>query len=326
MSGFQQYVNQQPAPGEAGDFAGANIRASTLAGPLGLIAAPDVPAAFGGASASTLTIGQFCWGVPSDGTPTTVGLASGYYAANALLGFLHRDNNYETIITAFLGEARSTIRQGFGVNASSRGDFWASFPAGATIGQKVYADPFTGAPSAAAAGGTVSVAITASLATTGVLTVTVTGGVLAAGQVVVGTGVPAGAVITSQLSGSAGSTGTYQLSLGALVTSEAMTAKGIQETPWYVASNVPVNAVVTASIDAATGVLHVTAVGSGAIAVGQTITGTGITGHAVVQSQLTGTPGGIGTYGTNYLNRAAVSSTTVTGVQGTLAKISTWQN
>lgn len=322
---FQTYVNQQPAPGEAGDFAGANPRASTLAGPLGFIAAADVPASFGGALAPVCILGNFAWGVPGNGDPTVPGLASGYYQANALLGFLHRDNNYETLITAFLGEARTSVRMGFGLSLSSRGDFWASFPAGASIGQKVYADPYTGAPSAAAAGGSVSFAITASLATTGVLTVTVTAGTLAAGQVIVGVGIPAGSVIVSQLTGTAGSTGTYQLNQGVLVTSESMTAKGIQETPWSVVSAVPIAASVTGSIAAATGVLTVSAVGSGVLVPGQVITGTGIVGRAVITGQLTGSAGSTGTYSTNYVNRNAVGSTTIAAVQGTIGKISTWQ-
>ena len=64
-------------------------------------------------------------------------------------------------------------------------------------------------------------AITASIATT-VLTVTITGGVLAVGQVISGTGVVAGTQILAQTGGSAGSTGTYTLNKSQTVGSEAM--------------------------------------------------------------------------------------------------------
>ena len=61
-------------------------------------------------------------------------------------------------------------------------------------------------------------AFTASLAATGVLTVSaVASGALAAGQRVTGTGVPLGTKIVGQLTGSAGSTGTYRVNTGGLV-------------------------------------------------------------------------------------------------------------
>jgi len=60
-----------------------------------------------------------------------------------------------------------------------------------------------------------------------VLTVSaLSSGALAAGQVILGTGVPAGLKIVSQLTGTAGQAGTYQVSatLGSPITSEAMTS------------------------------------------------------------------------------------------------------
>ena len=91
-------------------------------------------------------------------------------------------------------------------------------------------------------------AITASIATT-VLTVTVTGGTLAAGQVITGVGLVAGTEILSQISGTTGSTGTYRISDSQTVTSEsmnviAMTATSIQmpinQMPVTSASNINV--------------------------------------------------------------------------------------
>ena len=78
-----------------------------------------------------------------------------------------------------------------------------------------------------------SFAITATQAGT-TLTVTATGGALAAGQVIVGAGVTTGTYIIGQISGSAGSTGTYTVSNSQTVTPGesmnvlAMTATSLQ--------------------------------------------------------------------------------------------------
>lgn len=327
MGNFQQFVNTQPAPGQPGDFAGAQLRASATAPSYGWQAAPDVATPAGAVPA--VTIGNFAWGIPTNGDPLVNGVLAGYYQPLAVLGFVHREQRNGQLLTNFLQASRYTMQAGYEVDIQSRGEFWASFPAGASRGQKVYANPLTGAPSAAATGNGVQFAITASLASTGVLTVTVTGGVLAAGQVVTGTGVPAGSYIVSQLTGGAGSTGTYQLNQGVTLTSRAMTATGIVETAFSVSQTVPVTASFTASIDAQTGVLHVTAVGAGAVDVGQILSWTGIPAGnpgVMVQGQLSGTPGGIGTYQTSYTNQGAVGSTAFTGTGGVLAKISTWQS
>lgn len=66
---------------------------------------------------------------------------------------------------------------------------------------------------------------------------------------------------------------------------------------------------VTASIAGTT--MTVTAVGSGALTVGQTLSGSGVTAGTKVLAQLTGTPGGIGTYQVSASQ--TVASTTVTG-------------
>ena len=323
MGAFQQYVPNQPAPGEAGDFAGTNPRASQSAPSNGWRAAPSYPTPNGNQLA--VIIGNFAWGVPSNGDPTVPGTLSSYYRAGALLGFVHREN--QGLLTKFLQENVLAVQDGYPCYSMSRGEFWANFAAGAVRGQKVYADPLTGAVSAGAPGAGVQFAITASLANSGVLTVTVTGGVLAAGQVITGAGVPDGSYIVSQLTGSAGSTGTYQLNQGATVGSEAMTATGVIETPFYVSQTTAETASVTGSIAAQTGVLTVTAVGSGALEPGQFITWAGCPTQPPVRisAQLTGTPGGDGDYQTTYVNYPVVNSTTVTASSGQLAKISTWQ-
>jgi hypothetical protein len=70
----------------------------------------------------------------------------------------------------------------------------------------------------------VNAAFTASLAATGILTVSaVASGALDAGQRVTASGMPLGAYIVGQLTGSAGSTGTYQTNqYGLVLTSRAM--------------------------------------------------------------------------------------------------------
>lgn len=72
---------------------------------------------------------------------------------------------------------------------------------------------------------------------------------------------------------------------------------------------------VTGSI--AGNVMTVTAVGSGTVVPGATISGTGVTTGTQVVSQLSGTPGGIGTYAVN-LGGQSVASTTISGTYGTL--------
>lgn len=116
-----------------------------------------------------------------------------------------------------------------------------------------------------------------------------TTGRYAPGQTVTGTGIAAGTTIVSQLSGTAGATGTYQVSVSQTVASTTITATG--------------------------GTLTVSAVTSGTLFVGQVISGSGITSGTTITAFLTGT-GGTGTYAVSVAQTA--SSTTVTGTGGTL--------
>jgi hypothetical protein len=330
--GFQKYANSQPAPAEAGDFAGTNPRMSTSGGPGSYTAAANIPATFGEAvpSIPAFVVGRMAWAEPNNGdvnntqgsqgeAPASV--AHNYFTLLSLLGFVHREN--QAIIVAFLQESLLSVQPGLPANLMAKGDFWASFPAGATAGQKVYADALTGETTAAAAGSGVDFAITASLANTGVLTVTATSGVLAVGQVVTGTGVPAGTFITAQLSGSAGSTGTYQLNRGVTLGSRAMHAYETIETPWYVTTSVVADVTATGSIVAATGILTTTGGSAATIAEGDLITGAGIPAGARIVRQLTGSPGDNGTYQTNVF--VHITSEDVVIGQGKVAKISQWQ-
>jgi hypothetical protein len=318
-TGFQTFVNNELPIGVAGDFAGANIRASVPSPPPGFTAAP-----------SGVIVGAFAWGNPA------TGIASNYYQANSGLGFVHRENN--ALITSFLGFATMEVLPGQMVTLMNQGDYLGLFTGGATVGQKVYSDPYTGLLTANATGNGVTANSTAaSLANTGVLTVgaTLTGN-LAVGQAVYATGIPAGSYISSQISGSAGSTGTYQLSNAVpiasgswpVVSSTTVYFQGVYETPFYCASNVAVNAVGTGSSIAAGSLLTIGSLSSGTFAAGQFISGgTGsntIPGNIQILSQVSGTTGGAGVYLTNAPSTLVITSTTVTGTAGQLGKISSW--
>lgn len=106
------------------------------------------------------------------------------------------------------------------------------------------------------------------------------------------------------------------------------TSAGNTATPFKTASVSRAPAVTDANttIDADTGVMTVAAMagGSPAIQVGDRVTGTGVPPFTFITSQLSGTPGGAGTYQTSLRNNAAVAAFTATMVQGQLAKITTF--
>lgn len=303
-NGFQNSVNSQPAPAAAGDFAGANPRTSLAAPPAGYVAIVD-----------GVTVGRFAWGNYANAS------AANYFAPATSIGFVKREQ--QAIIIPFLDYYTLEVIQGLAVNLFGRGDFWAQFNAGAAVGQKVYADPLTGECSADATGNSLTTTLTADLATTGVLTVSAVGAAtLAAGQIVTGAGVPAGTYIVSQLTGSAGDTGTYQLSAGVLLTSRAMVTYGVIETNWTVQSPALIDVAFTADL-ATTGVLTVSAVGSGLLSKGQFLSSTGMPNGTIVVNQLTGSAGSTGTYTVNRIG-TVLTSRSMTGMAGKLAKISTW--
>lgn len=340
--GFQTRVNAQPAPAVAGDFAGTNPRTSVTAPPGGYTVAPDYPAAIGGALTKALFVGRFAW------FNYATGLAANYFQPASLLGFVHRED--QTVIVDFLAEQRLSVQEGFPVTGMGQGDYWADFaPGGDAAGLTVYADPVTGMATAAAAGQGVTLANTASVATTGIMTVTVAGGTLAAGQVVqnAALGLPPGTFITAQLTGGAGSTGTYQLNQAPAVAvgSGTITAYGKQATRYKLATAVAAPAVFTgqyvgftpeagspgAGVVTANEVLTVTAVASGTLVPGQLFAGANkdIPGFAQITAQLTSTAGGgalggTGTYLTNF-SFLQDATETMTATQGTLGKISSWQ-
>lgn len=122
------------------------------------------------------------------------------------------------------------------------------------------------------------------------MTVTaVSSGVLAAGQTISGSSVVPNTTIISQLTGTAGSTGTYQVSVSQSVLSSTITASG--------------------------GGLTVSGVTSGTLSVGQTLTGSGVTVGTTILAGGSGT-GGTGTYPVSVSQ--TVGSTAITASGGTL--------
>lgn len=280
---FQNVVNTQPAPAEAGDFASSNPTASMLAGPGGLV----VPA--GG-----LTVGHFAFVNPN------TGVVSKNYAAGDLIGFIAR--RQEGLITIFLAEATYMLQPGFPLTLMTGGDYWVKARDGATPGATVYADENTGAPVFGSATDTVTASAgfagTASLATVagqGQMTIaSITGTtVVNIGDVLNGTGVTAGTTITGLVSGVANTVGAVY-SLSAVPTTEAA------------------EAVTTTSL-----FLNVTAALTGGLTVGDVLSGTGVTAGTVVTSVPAAGPGTIGLYGISPAQQFA--STTVTNVGGNVA-------
>lgn len=215
---FQSTINVNPAPAIEGDFASANPRHTLLAGDSQFVAGP------GG-----LTIGRFAW------ANSVTNYANNYNNGGALVGFVHR--NQPAVITTWLGEASLVVTQGLEVTLFDGGDYWAKFAAGATIGQKVYANTATGAVTAAATGAPTTATVTANF-TSGSPTMTVTAGTgLALGQPVSGTGIPAGTYISALGTGTGG-TGTYTLSANATATNTGVTVTYTTtfETQFYVHS------------------------------------------------------------------------------------------
>jgi Protein of unknown function (DUF3383) len=126
-------------------------------------------------------------------------------------------------------------------------------------------------------------AVTASI-TGNVMTVTgVTSGTLVVGGVLSGTGVTAGTAIVSQLTGIAGGTGTYLVSL--------------------------IQNVASTAIAQSAGLLTVGGMVSGTLAVGQSVTGSAVAAGTTITALGTGT-GGIGTYYTSGGSQV-VSATTM---------------
>ena len=158
--------------------------------------------------------------------------------------------------------------------------------------------------------------------TTGILTVSAiaAGSVIQPGSLLYGTGVPAGTVIGTFISGTSGGNGTYNTNITTAVGSTAMTSFNavndanvgdqvlFNQTTGALTTQAPKTSF-TGVIATTTGVLTISAISAGStVAVGDIISGTGVVAGTQITGFLAGTYGGNGTYNTNVV--AAVSSFT----------------
>lgn len=373
--GFQTQVNQQPAPAVAGDFASANPRATVLAGPGALVAGSDVPSGY---TLGGVVVGRFAWAAPGTSVNQSSGETDGMVTVSntgsgAPTGFLHREQ--QGVITVWLQEATELVPSGLPVTLHSAGDFWV-VNAGASasaVDDNIYALNATGeaVPGTSVPADATLTTITvvandlnvsaiavnafSSCAISGTtLTVTtITTGGLYVGQVLTGTNVAAGTTVEEQLTGTAGSTGTYRVNIsqtvaagtaitgtgswltvtsmtngkilvGMVVSGGGVTAATVLAggTGTGAAGTYPLSGTPQTVADAsgATGngaYMNVTAV-TGTIHVNDTLTTAASGTVGKVLSQISGTPGGIGAYWISDV--AAVGDISGTVAAGTLTK------
>ena len=312
--GVQTFINTQPSPAVAGDYASANPRASFLAGPGGLVA-----------GASGVTIGAFAWvtynAIDADAAPATVN----NFGSGAVAGFVHREQ--QGLYTTVLADAGMSIPSGFPVIVQTAGDYWVKNSGANQVvpGMYAYATLSTGLATFAAgqsAASTVTAATSAIAASTfsvtgsisnNVLTVTnVSSGTIYPGATISGTGIASGTQIVSQLSGTAGAIGTYSVSI-------------------------PEQTVASTTVSGTYGTLTLGATPSGQFPIGALLSGSGVAAGSYVTAYIAGS----GSANGNTLvvnNNTVVASTTITATTnvatkwqamsgaaaGELVKISSW--
>jgi len=284
--GFQTRFNQYNPIGVEGDFASANVRTSAYAGAGALIAGPE-----------GVTVGRFAW-IDADGR-TVHNYGDG---ASAPDGYVPRTQS--AFIANLSQEASNVIPAGFPVTLLTEGDFLIQARGNAaTKNAAVYASYADGTPNigAAPAGASATGSIGSTSTATGSvvgdvneLTVTAVTGLISVDDAVAGAGVPAGTVITGQISGTPGGAGVYS-------TNNPTTIAGTTATTFG-------------------NVLNVTAVGSGTLKVGDAITGTGVPAGATLASQVSGAIGGVGVYTLQEDAAAYAASTALTVVGGIVTK------
>lgn len=290
MTSFQTQVNTTQAPAVEGDFASANPRNTILAGEGALIAGTGVIA---GVSVPGAVVGRFCWltyqSVDNDNAPGTLntfgnGLPAGLVSRRQV-----------SLITQYLAESAFYVNSGFQVTGFSDVDLWVknNGTTAALVGQKAYANFADGSSSFGAAGltagnvpGSASGSASSIAPATFSVTGSVTGDVLTAasgltgniypGATISGTGISTGSKIVSQVL--------------PLLAGEALNGLGR-----YTLSIAEQSAASTA-VSGTYGVLTVGGTVTGTFGPGQTLTGTGVTAGTTIYQQLTGTPGGAGTY------------------------------
>lgn len=298
--GFPTQVNVLQAIGVEGDFSNPGDPIQTAFAPGGSFVA----------GINGVSVGAFVWQDP---------VSSQYlnnYGTGLPLGLVHRAQ--QGLITKFLGYATLVVPLGLPVTVMQQASLYLrnNGTVAATPGMKVYARNadglatfnVTGTPPAGASctGGTLAKIVSAStggaLPTTNtctasiagnVLTVTAvgSGSVLGAGQTITGTGIDSSATvsITAQLTGTAGSTGTYQIS--------QTYSEGVGST----------------TITMSGGGLTLTGANTtGVFAIGMVISGTNIPTGTTITGYGTGSAGGAGTYTVDRVAASAATASTIT--------------
>jgi hypothetical protein len=262
MPGFQQFVNLYPAPGVWGARASNNPTAVVDAGPFNLTS-----------GASGVTVGKMAWqqltaatgkSVVNNFSPTAPVIPDG------IIG-----NEQQVLITAWLAQYGLVVPAGYPVTIYNRGDFWAKAVYGpVAIGNKVFANLFSGDVLGAAAGsfptnavGSSAVVVaTTTLGTPYLMTITsTTSGSLQIGQQITGPGLTGGLFYVDSFGTYNGSTGTINLSAPVQAASTGGTFTSI--------ANVGIGGAVvsSATINSGTNILTIVTQTSGIVAVGQLI-------------------------------------------------------
>lgn len=299
MGDFPSQVQAYQTPGIAGDFASANPKYLTLAGPGALTSGYGV---IDGVLVSGAVVGRFGWlsyqNVDADGAPGVVNT----FGAGKPDGLVHR--TMQGLITAYLGVAVEYLQSGFQIELFSIVDLWvvnANASAIARPGMKAFARFSDGAVLFAAAGSspsggssTASVAAATSSVTgsivDNVLYVSAVGsGVVRPGTTISGTNVASGTKIVQQL----------------LPLEDGETLGGVGR----YAVNKAEQSVASTTISGTYGIMTAGTV-TGAYGVGETISGSGVVTGTTITQQITGSPGAAGTYAVD--DNTVVNSTTIT--------------
>lgn len=313
-NGFQTFVNRQPPVGIVGGFASQNVRVSALTGE-GAFRSGNGNNYLG--SANLARVGNFAW---------AAGLYAGAQkpAGASVIGFIANEEQANIPFNPSLANVNAValdVNAGFPVTLFTRGDFWAipQAPVNGLVspGDTVYVRQYDGAPTN---DGTAFSATGVQTAASTTLTVSaVTKGALVPGMVITGSGVAANTTVVAQLTGTPGGAGTYQMSNSTGFASTTISVAA-DDSGFKWQSSIAADASFTGEIAAGTGVLSASSV-TGTIAVGQYVNGTGVPANLFITAQLSGTPGGAGTYQTNTIG-PAVASTAMTSSEAKLAKIS----
>lgn len=369
--GFQRQVNNQPGVGEPGDFYGTNPRAIAISGsPRASFVAPASGLRVGhffwvnpdtGACSQQYVPGyQIAFLNRANNAVITEFLGQATMLVQhglQVTPFSQGDFWAEFEEGAQPGDAVYADSATGAPVAAALGDTPASFEATGTLG-------FVGT-------GIMGASFTGVVATN-VLTVSALTGTLHEGDIINSANITAG-VLGAQLTGTPGGTGTYTLT-HANVASEAMTADslylhitavdfGVFEAPGYTIdgtgvapgnspqsqdSGTPggVGVYIMANTDRFASAadlsqlsdsLYITAVASGTLTPGAPISGGDLAAGAAIDSQLSGTPGGVGVYMVGPTSDAPFENATISGASiltqwrvngvaeaGELAVISTW--